>query len=215
MGWTAEKNDGNNDNVVMKSIPSLCMMYVGEMKTEKVCCHAEDEMDPKQCNIPWAHLEHLKFPDQDHDNAPKFRLSESNSTRGCLWGNQSLTLDTLGIGHTFLWSKWPYNNNGRACGQTEHDLLCEGEKTKTEDNFFHRIAYHLFFSLHSDNNLVAFYRISPVSLILVRGVVICCHRGKITALTRVCCLPPLPGITGLTSLLKKSFVHALHTARVT
>ena len=28
-------------------------------------------------------------------------------------------------------------------------------------------------------------RISPVSLILVRGAVICCHRGKITALTRV------------------------------
>lgn len=41
----------------------------GGFRYEKVCCHEEgaEEPETRPCHIPWAQLEHLKVPEQDHD----------------------------------------------------------------------------------------------------------------------------------------------------
>lgn len=126
----------------------------GEMKEDKVCCHAEDEPDPIECHIPWAYLEHLKFPEMDHDENPKYQILESNVSRACLWGNESFIPDTLGIGNMLYWADWPYNKNGKTCGRKGNDLWCkEGGEEKRTRHFFDRIAHHLFFSQWADKQL--------------------------------------------------------------
>lgn len=41
----------------------------GDLDTEKICCHEAFDTNPEQrkCRIPWAYLEHLKFPFCDHE----------------------------------------------------------------------------------------------------------------------------------------------------
>merc|ERR1719245_2330875 len=48
----------------------------GEFAKEKVCCHEAFAQEPEKrpCHIPWAQLEHLKTPENDHDTKGPPRL---------------------------------------------------------------------------------------------------------------------------------------------
>merc|ERR1711972_762692 len=48
----------------------------GEFAKEKICCHEAFAPEPERrpCHIPWAQLEHLKTPENDHDTKGPPRL---------------------------------------------------------------------------------------------------------------------------------------------
>ena len=136
------------DNIKEK-ITRVC--DVGEMAENKVCCHAKDQLNPRECHIPWGHLEHLKIPSQDHDLSPKSQLvNVTSSTRACLSGKQAFDVSLVDIGPELFWRPWPYSYNGVQCKRVGDNMHCTGTKQRTVENFFGRKAYHLFFTGCSD-----------------------------------------------------------------
>lgn len=177
----------------------------GEMTMEKVCCReafaTHDE--PEKCHIPWAQLEHLKFPTRDHDLhklkvtpslvQQRLRTSKEASVAHdlnnadvqavlaeveygnrkaeqlpadvkvyCFRGNEGLAPHLNG---EVYWQPWDshkgmtgkplgmpsaYDSRFACQATSDKDLKCDrgnwGEVHRDIENFFGRMAYHLFFS---------------------------------------------------------------------
>ena len=126
----------------------------GEMTADKVCCHAKDNPNPRECHVPWAFLEHLKL--LDYDSPPETgKIENRTSTRACITGDKSFQVDLVGVGAEFFWRPWPYNYDGMKCRRVDDDLYCSTKtyESWTVRNFFRRDAYHLFFSSCSNKSM--------------------------------------------------------------
>eukprot|EP00039_Didymoeca_costata_P007989 m.106918 g.106918 ORF g.106918 m.106918 type:complete len:349 (-) comp13904_c0_seq1:5961-7007(-) len=132
--------------------------FVGNV--EKVCCHEEDapEKENDKCHVPWAQLEHLKQPEswknRHKDDEPPISYWPSDIKLFCLYGSNTLTPHLHG---EIYWQPWNASTQKTGtghwelpkfkfeCKEDDNGAMDCGRKGKIE-NFFGRVAYHLFFS---------------------------------------------------------------------